>query len=36
MHINPVNLRRAREAAGMSLDDLAHKAQVDRQTIYPD
>ncbi|WP_252258796.1 helix-turn-helix domain-containing protein [Erythrobacter aurantius] len=34
MHTNPVNLRRAREAAGMSLDDLAHKAQVDRQTIY--
>jgi transcriptional regulator with XRE-family HTH domain len=34
MHINPINLKRAREAKGLSLERLAGKAQIDKQTIY--
>ncbi|GIW57044.1 MAG: hypothetical protein KatS3mg082_3448 [Nitrospiraceae bacterium] len=34
MQINPVNLKRAREAKGLSLERLAGKAKIDKQTIY--
>jgi transcriptional regulator with XRE-family HTH domain len=34
MQINPINLKRAREAKGLSLERLAGKAKIDKQTIY--